>query len=469
MRSLSLLFLVLSLAGCATRRPYVQPAVAPAQLHALDSALVVERPLDLRWWRQFEDPVLDSLVERALDANGDVRVAVARVEQARAAFDDTALDRFPEAPVGASVNRTDGPAPGFSDERRAIDTYRAGFDAYWEIDVFGRVRSAIQAASASAQALEASLDDVRVSVVAEVARNYFELRGLQQQQGVVERSLVNQQETLRLTRVRLDAGIGQAQDVASASARVAAIEAELPPIRAALMRRAHRLAVLVGERPGNLAADLTPRAYPALGKAIALGEPGTLLTRRPDVRAAERRLAAATGREGIAAADLYPRITVTGFLGLLAGRGSLFGRGDSVAYSVTPALSWAGLDIGSARARLRGAEAATREAAAEYEHVVLLAIEEVQNALVGYREQQRRLVSLVEQARESTRAADIARVRYREGVSDFLSLLDAERTQLQAEDAVAGAEAGVFTSMIAVYKALGGVPVQAPAAQQASR
>jgi multidrug efflux system outer membrane protein len=245
---------------------------------------------------------------------------------------------------------------------------------------------------------------------------------------------------------------------------VAAIEAVLPPITVALSERTHRLSVLIGERPGELRVDLSPRAYPPLGKSLAIGEPGSVLTRRPDVRAAERRLAAATGREGIAVADLYPRITVTGFLGLLAGRGSLFGTSDSRAWAVTPALAWAGFDFGSARARLRGAAAATRESAAQYEQVVLLAVEEVENALVAYREQQKRLVALVEQTQESTRAAAIARVRYREGLADFLSLLDAERTQLQAEDSVAQAEAGVFTSVIAVYKSLGGVPARTPGA-----
>ncbi|MQA29480.1 MAG: efflux transporter outer membrane subunit [Luteitalea sp.] len=455
-----LLALLLSLSGCASRRPYTPSQVDPASMVNADPALVTEQPLDLRWWGQFEDPVLDSLIERALDANRDVLVAAARLEQARAFFDESALDRLPHVPVSASVDRRDQAVPGFSDERRTISTYRLGFDAYWEIDLFGRLRSAVQAASATAEAYEGNLDDVRVSVAAEVARNYFELRGLQQQQAVAERSLVNQQETLRLTLVRRDAGIGEEQDVASAAARVAAIEAVLPPIHGALSERAHRLAVLVGERPGQLRADLTPRGYPPLGKAIAIGESGTVLARRPDVRAAERRLAAATGREGIAAADLYPRLTVTGFLGFLAGRGNLFGSADSRAWAVTPALAWAGFDFASARARLRGAAAATRESAAEYEQVVLLAIEEVETALVGYREQQKRLVALVEQARESTRAAGIARVRYREGLADFLSLLDAERTQLQAEDGVAQAEAGVFTSMIAVYKSLGGVPAR---------
>jgi multidrug efflux system outer membrane protein len=360
-------------------------------------------------------------------------------------------------PVGASIDRRSQAGPGISDEPVTTSTYRAGFDAFWEIDVFGRVRSAVRAAAATAEGFEATLEDVRVSVAAEVGRNYFELRGLQQQIAVTERSLANQQETLRLTRVRRDAGFGEEQDVASAAARVSAIDASLPPIRAALSAREHRLAVLIGVRPGELAADLTPRTYPPLAKALPLGDPASLLRRRPDVRAAERRLAAANAREGVAAAELYPRITVTGFLGLLAGRGNLFGTGDSRAWAVTPALSWAGFDLGSAKARLRGANAATEESLAAFEQSVLLALEETENALVAYRAQQQRLVNLADQARESTRAANIARTRYREGLADFLQLLDAERTQLQAEDAVAQAEAGVFTSVVAVYKSLGGI------------
>lgn len=460
----TVLFLVLSisLAGCASLRPYSAPPVAPAAIVNADPALVSGQPLDLRWWGQFDDPVLSALIDQALEANRDVKVAIARVDQARAGFDQAEADRMPRVPVSASVDRREQAIPGFTDERRGTSTYRLGFDAYWEIDLFGRLRSAVQAAAATAESFEANLDDVRVSVASEVARNYFELRGLQQQLAVAERSLVNQQESLRLTRVRRDAGIGEEQDVASAAAGVSAIEAVLPPLRSALGQRVHRLAVLNGERPGQLRADLSPRAYPPLGKAIAMGEAGSVLTRRPDVRAAERRLAAATGREGMAAADLYPRVTVTGFIGFIAGRGSLFGNADSRAWAVTPALAWAGFDFGNARARLRGAAAATRESAAEYEQAVLLAIEEVENALVAYREQQKRLVSLVEQARESTRAAGLARVRYREGLAEFLTLLDAERTQLRAEDGVAQAEAGVFTSMIAVYKSLGGVPLREP-------
>jgi len=444
--------------ACAVRPPYVAPIVAPVALHNVDTALS-EQSFDPRWWQQFEDPVLDELVGRALEANHDVRIAVARLDQARAIFADVRNDRYPVVTAGAAVDHRNEQVPGLASEPVRVTSYSLGFDAFWEIDVFGRIRSQVRAASATADSFEADVDDVRVSVAAEVARNYFELRGLQQQLAVADRSLANQRETLRLTEVRRDAGFGEEQDVASAGARVAAIEASVPPIRSAIAERAHRLAVLIAVRPGELRVDLSPRPYPVLAKEIAIGEPDTLLRRRPDVRSAERRLAASTAREAVAAADLYPHITVTGFLGLLAGRGNLFNVSDSRAWAVTPALSWAAFDLGSARARVRGAEGVTRESAAEFEQVVLRALEETENALVNYHEEQQRLVKLGDQARESTRAATIARTRYREGVVDFLALLDAERTQLQAEDAVAQAEAGVFTSVIALFKALGGIPM----------
>ena len=445
------------LAACGVRTSYHAPRTAPAVVRNADPAYFVERPYDARWWRQFDDPILERLETGALQSNLDVQIAVARVTQARSVFDDVKRDRYPIVTAGASADRREQVVPGFTDEPIQTSTYRAGFDAFWEIDLFGRVRSAVRAASATAASFEATLDDVRVTVAAEVARNYFELRGLQQQFAVAERSLANQQETLRLTRVRRDAGVGEEQDVASAAARVAAIEASIPPLRAAIAAREHRLAVLTASRPGALSVDLSPRSYAPIAKELPLGEPGQLLQRRADVRAAERRAAAAGAREGIAAAELFPRVSISGFLGLLAGRGSAFGSADSRAWAVTPALSWAAFDLGRVRARLRGARAGTEEVLADYEQTVLRALEETENALVEYREQQERLVRLADQARESTRAAGIARARYREGVADFLSLLDAERTQLQAEDAVAQAESGVFTAVVAVYKAFGGI------------
>ncbi len=456
--SIALVTLVpLAGAACATHVAPPAASLDHAALKPWNSEAFSNAPSDPHWWRQFDDPVLEQLESSAVDANRDIRAAVARVDQARAIFDGERRLRYPVVTSGASVDAREQAQPGFRDEPLRVNTYRAGLNASWEFDVFGRVRSAIASASATAESLDASLAGVRVSVAADVAVNYFELRGIQQQVSVLERSLANQRETLRLTQVRRDAGIGEEQDVASAAARVAAIEAAVPPLRTARAAREHRLAVLTGTAPSALAVDLAPRSYPVLATSIALGSPDTLLARRPDVRAAERRLAASAARQGVAMADLYPRITVTGMLGLLAGRGNIFGTNDSRAWAVTPALQWSAFDLGSARARLRGAQAATQEVLATYEQTMLLALEETENALVAYRQQQERLVRLADAARESGRAADIARLRYREGVVDFLTLLDAERTQLQAEDGVARAEAEVFTALVGVYRAVGGV------------
>jgi len=446
------------LAGCSVGPHYKAPQPAAVKFRGVDGNLLSEAPLDARWWGQFEDPVLDTLMDRALTANNTIRIARARLAESRAVFDERKLDRVPTVTVDGSYQYTKEQIPGFGDQRQVVNTFRSGFDAFWEADLFGRVRHNVAAARADSQAAEADLRDVQVSVVAELARNYFELRGAQWQLAVAERSLTNQRETLRLTQLRRDAGVGEEQDVASAAARVAAIEASIPSIEFEITRAQYHMAVLTGTRPGELNADLTPRDYPAIAKVLPIGDPGELLKRRPDVRAAERRLAAATERQGVASAGLFPQVSVSGFVGFLAGRGNTFFTGDSKAYSVTPGLSWSAFDLGRARARVRGSSAVADEALATYEETVLRALEETESSFASYHAEQARLIKLNDQARESKRAADIARLRYREGVIDFLSLLDAERTQLQAEDAVAQSERGVYVAVIAVYKALGGVP-----------
>ncbi len=444
--------------GCAVGPHYKPPKPDVVKFHAADANLITEQPFNTRWWNQFEDPVLDSLVDRSLASNNGIRIARARLAESRAIFDERKLDRFPTVPVAASYQHSKEQIPGFGDQRRTINNFTAGFDAFWEADLFGRVSHGIAATRADNQAFEADLHDVQVSVVSELARNYFELRGAQWRLAVADRSLTNQRETLRLTQLRRDAGVGEEQDVASAAARVAAIEATIPSLNLDVARAEYRLAVLTGTRPGELNADLTPRTYPAIAKALPIGNPGELLQRRPDVRSAERRLAASTERQGVAVASLFPQVSVSGFLGFVAGRGSVFFTGDSRAWSVSPGLSWSAFDLGRARARVRGSSAATEESLAFYEETVLRALEETEDALANYHAQQARLIKLNDQARESKRAADIARLRYREGVVDFLSLLDAERTQLQAEDAVAESEKDVYVAVIALYKALGGVP-----------
>ena len=294
--SLALLVLVF-ISGCALRGPYKAPQSTPVALRDAQAQSFTANHYDPLWWRLFDDPILEQLERQALDANHDIRAAVARVDQARAVFADVRLDRFPTGAVGASIDVREQVIPGFSNEPVRSNTYRAGLDAFWEVDLFGAVRSSIAAAGATAAEFEASLDDARVIVAADVARFYFDLRGLQQRLAVAERSLANQRETLRLTQVRRDAGVGAEQEVASAAASVAAVEASVPPLRAAIESLTRQLAVLTGKRPGELDADLAPRPYAPLMAALPLGDTALLLRRRPNVRAAERRLAAATARE----------------------------------------------------------------------------------------------------------------------------------------------------------------------------
>jgi len=449
----------LFLSGCSVGPHYKAPEPAAVKYHSLDPQLLNDAPFEARWWKQFDDPVLDSLLEKSLAANTTIRVARARLAESRAVYDVNKFDRYPTVPASATYGYAKQQIPPFFNDPVTVNTFRSGFDATWELDVFGRVRHGVAAARSDSQAVEADLRDIEVSVVAELARNYFELRGAQWRLAVAARSLQNQRDTLRLTQLRRDAGVGEEQDVASAAARVAATDATIPLLEFETKRAEYRISVLTGVRPGELSADLSPRVYAPIDKSLPIGNPAELLRRRPDVRAAERRLSAATERQGVAVAQLFPEVSVSAFVGFLAGRGSLFFTGSSFATTATPGVSWSAFDLGRARARVRASGAVTDQALASYEDTVLNALEETENSFANYHAQQERLVKLNQQARESKRAADIARFRYKEGVTDFLTLLDAERTQLQAEDAVAESEKDVYVAIISCYKALGGVLV----------
>ncbi|MDG2531289.1 efflux transporter outer membrane subunit [Caulobacter endophyticus] len=445
--------------ACAVGPTYKAPATAPVALqNATPAVASTAANPEAQWWKAFNDPTLDALVTQALAANLDLKVAVARVDEARALFKDARLDQIPRVTASGGYTDTKQQQPGFSDQRVEVESYRAGLDAAWEIDLFGRVRRGVQAASAEAGAAQADLRDVQVSIAAEVARNYLELRGAQARLAVARRNLETQRDTLRLTRVRFEAGAGGAIDVASAEARLNATEGTIPDLVTAATRANYRLAVLTGQRPGALDAQLAPRAEePApLVAALPIGDASDFLRRRPDVQAAERRLAAQTAKVGVATADLFPRVRVTGFVGFLSGTSSGFGNSASQAWSVAPAVSWPALDLGGARARLKAAEARNDAALAAYDQTVLAAIEDLETALVSYAQRQARLKSLADQAAASRRAAELARIQYKEGGIDFLILLDAERTLLAAEDSLTVAETGVNTDVVAIYKALGG-------------
>ncbi len=469
------LLAALLLTSCAVGPNYRAPQVAPAVVQNAQSSGFVTQSPEALWWQEFGDTELDSLVQRALAANLDLRSAYDRVRAARAVFVERKLDYAPHVQLQGAYSHFDEQQPGFGPARINAQSDSLGFDAAWEIDLFGHVRRSVEAARADLGAERANYQDTQVTVAAEVARNYFELRGAQKRLAVARENLSTEQQTLELTQLLDETGRGSELDVQRSRARLKATEATIPPLEAAEKQAAYRLAVLLGERPGALDPELQPATVATYAKALPIGDPAELLRRRPDVRAAERQLAAATARVGVATADLFPRVNVTGFVGFLSGDvGRLFGTtsdNNARAWSITPTVSWAAFDIGSVRARLHASEAQSDAAAANYEKVVLTALEDTENSFVAYSAKQAQLKSLTEQAQASRRAADLADTQYREGVADFLILLDAQRTQLDAEDSVAQAQTAVNVAVVAIYKALGGVgqPLQDVAPMKVAR
>ena len=326
----------------------------------------------------------------------------------------------------------------------------------WELDLFGRIQRQLEASEAQIEVAQADFQQLQVSLIAELVDAYGTLRGAQLREGIARSDLQNQQSSRDIIERRREVGMGSELDVLRSDARLAATEATLPQLQAQQVRARNRIATLLGQRPDALSVDLSPRPLPAIAKALPIGDPGELLRRRPDVRAAERELAAATAQVGVATADLFPRVSLSGFLGFTAGRGSQLGSSAARAWGVAPTISWAAFDLGSVRARLRGAEADADGALASYEQQVLLALEESENAFSDYGKRQQRLLSLVRQSEASRAAAAQAALQYREGSADFLVLLDAERERLAAEDSQAQAEVELYQGIVAIYKALGG-------------
>jgi outer membrane protein, multidrug efflux system len=449
------------LSACAVGPDYRAPDPAPARISAAAEPQFSSAGPEAAWWHEFGDAQLDGLVTRALGANLDLAAAAARVRQARAVFVESRLDLLPHVPLTAGYSKADQQQPGFGTARIPVESDSLGFDMQWELDLFGHVRRSAEAARADLGGEQAQLRGAEVSVAAEVARNYFELRGTQTRLDVARRNLASESQTAELTRIRYEGGRVTELDVERARARLKATEASIPPLEAQESQAMYRLAVLVGQRPGALDDELAPRPIRAFATALPVGDTAALLKQRPDVAAAERRLAAASARVGVATADLFPRVTVSGFAGFLSGNvGHLFSTGggdDARAWSVTPTVSWAAFDYASVRARLKGRQAQLDEASAAYREAVLVALEETQNSFVGYAKQQAALASLTEQARASAHASQIAELQYRAGVTDFLTLLDAQRTQLEAEDALVQAQTQVNVRAVAIYKALGGV------------
>jgi multidrug efflux system outer membrane protein len=449
------------LGGCAVGPDYARPAVpTPDYVHADDAGFSRGAPA-VEWWQCFADAELNSLVTRAAGANLDLRAATATLRDARAALRGTYFDFAPTITANGSAVREQRSAnsgfvgaPGVGDP---VDFYDAGFDMAWELDFFGRVRRGVAAQRGELVAAEATYRDAIVSVTAEVARTYLELRGQQYRLEVAQRNEANQLATWELTQALLRGGRGTDLDIARALAQLENTRATIPPLEVAVARAIHRLGVLVGKPPAELRSELAAvQPLPQPPELIPVDDASELLRRRPDIRAAEGRLAAAVARQGVAVADLFPRVSLTGSWGFNALEADAIGDRDALRFRVGPSVSWAALDLGRVKARIDQADARAEGALAQYERTVLTALEETENALTRYSRARLSAERLRVSAAASARAAELARLRYRNGADSFLTVLDAERTQLEAEDRLAQAEIESSTAVVAVYKALGG-------------
>ncbi|MBA2723067.1 MAG: efflux transporter outer membrane subunit [Methylibium sp.] len=461
---------VLILAGCAAVGPDYQRPVpvldAGGFINAgAPSANRAEPSADIAvFWRGFGDAALSALVERALEANGDVRIAQARLQEARANQGEADALGRPGVGLTAGATRSVQPVtqlPGQSRSERTGTIWDAGFIANWELDFFGRYRRLSESAAAVVEASVAGLAAAHTAVAAETARNYLELRGLQQRLRFTEESLASQRETLRLTELRLDAGRGTRLDVARARALTENTEAGVPALQSAIELTVFRLATLTAQPPRTVLESLqTPAPLPGLPvtdlAALPLGTPEAWLARRPDIIAAERSLAAATANIGVATSDLFPRISLSGLLGLNAATLGRLGNSDSAVYSLGAGVSWTPLDFGLLRSRIRATEARAQQSLASYEQTLALALEETEVALSGYNRNAQRAARLDRAARSAEQAAVLARLRFDAGYSDFLAVLDAEREVLLNRDQLVQAQTGTAMALIGVYRALGG-------------
>ena len=449
----------IALSACAVGPKYVAPLPPPtaAAPFVTTNAATVTTDADPNWWRLYRDPVLDGLVADALAANTDVRVAVARLDSARAALRGAKTDREPQVNAGASGNyaRTSQlqNLPGLDRERA---TYDAGLSVSYELDLSGRVRRNIEAARGDVAATAADADAVRVSVVAATTRAYVDAASAAERLAVAERIVALLSKSAELTGKRVDAGRATKFDFVRIATLRDQRAALVPAIAGERQAALFRLATLTGRTPHDLPAAAGARTTtPRLDQPIPIGDGAGLIARRPDVRAAERRLAASTARIGVATAELYPRITLGGSVGSTGPvLGDLF-TGGPFRWLAGPLLNWS-LNQSAARARIAGAEANTRGALASFDGSVLGALEETETALSNYARELDRRTQLQSARDNAATAARITRARQREGQIDFLEVLDAERTFADADADLAAADSRIADAQVDLFRALGG-------------
>jgi NodT family efflux transporter outer membrane factor (OMF) lipoprotein len=454
------------LSGCMVGPNYHRPEVVVPASFSQELAVATNQPSSslAGWWREFHDPELNSLIEQAQVANHDVRLARARIREARAQAGVTRSALFPSVNADGSYSHERlGENTGNAFVARAAgqsleqNFYNVGFDMNWEIDVFGGNRRALEASKADIGSAEEASRGTMITVIGEVGLNYLDLRGLQTQLTVARDNLALQEKTLALTRDRFRAGLASELDTARAQAQVENTRSEIPQFEQDIQRAIHRLSILTGKQPADLESQLAPpAAIPRVVPGIPIGLPSDLLRRRPDIRQAEREVAGATARVGVATADLFPKFYLTGLAGLESLSASDFFNAGSRTWSIGPTLRWPVFTAGRIRQQIKVEDAREEQALIRYEQTVLTSLEEVENALVACGKEQERYAALVKSEAANRRAVELADQRYRSGLVDFLNVLETQRSLLGVQDSLARSERVMDQNLVRLYKALGG-------------
>jgi multidrug efflux system outer membrane protein len=455
--------------GCRTVGPDYKPVRVgvpeqwpPVETPSGGEKQRVDTEVLAQWWTTLEDPILSSLVERALTNNKDLKIALTRIRQSRAALGVSEKQLDPSLSGSALYRRSQSGTPTAEDPDPVLfstgnDYFNTGFDASWEIDLFGKKQRSIEAAAADLEASEEGYRSVLISLVSETGSNYVRLRTLQQQLEIVQRNLELQERTLSVLEDQEAAGLIGALRVQQSRYSIENTRSRIPGYRISIEEILNTLAILLGELPGNLHEELTsPGPIPVPGVEIAIGIPADILRRRPDIRNAERMLAAQTARIGVATADLYPVFSLSGFLGMTAGSADAFFSDNSPTASITPFISVPIFNRGRIRDQIEIQNALQERTMIEYETTVLDAIKEVRDAIIAYGEEQKRYRILERGAAEARSALDTADERYRSGLVDFLDVLDAQRALLSFEETQVGSRGTVTQDLIRLYKTLGG-------------
>ncbi|QRK84549.1 efflux transporter outer membrane subunit [Pseudomonas granadensis] len=458
--------LTLCLSACTVGPDYEKPEATQITDWAkpIKSApsRAVSEPLNERWWEVFNDPQLSALTQRAVRSNLDLQLASSRLQQSRAARQVITAERYPNTAASGSYARKRNSGEGLNDPSghngdSAFNLWDAGFSASWELDFWGRVRRETEAADANLQVAENDRRGVLLTVLADTAQNYIQLRGVQNTRAVTEQNLDVARHSLKLSQLRLADGVATDLDVAEAAAQVAAIEARLPALEQRQAQLINAISLLMGEPPQALARELsTDAAVPQSPRQVAIGLPSQLAERRPDIRQAEARLHATTATVGVAEGDFYPRITLSGNLGSQAMQLSDFGSWGSRAFGIGPQFSLPLFDGGRLRGMLQLREEQQQEAAIAYQQTVLRAWHEIDDQLTAYNASQRRRDSLAEAVRQNQIALRTAQQQYVEGVSDFVNVLTVQSALLATQEQWVESSTGVSLAVVGLYKALGG-------------